>query len=461
MLFCNAGYFESFGSMYNAAGFPSALQASYSMKTRFLTLSPLAAGLLFWSAGSFAQAQAVDFWHQDTLTGDWGGERTQLKNDGVTLTGEYVSETAGVISGGESYGTRYAQQVKVGATFDLDKMLDSDHAGTVQLLINDRRGRSTSEDLVGNRLPVQEVAGGYYTRLSELSYANWLATPKLTYKIGLMAMGNDFGGMSLLTTFMNAAFCAHPLTMSGGSGWGNYPSAHLGGEIKYQLNDSWAIQTAVFDVNPRTSSAPSKAFNPFVHGTTGAIIPVEAIYSYHGDLPGQYKFGYYHDTSKVSRIDNSDSLSSGRSGGYILGDQTIWKSSTNKAQFLHLFGEWTTADKATATFRHWYSAGFVLTAPFESRPKDAISIGYGKAVYNRNSRNNDIASLQAAGDYAGADSVSGLDRAEQLVELTYSLQATPWLSVRPSLQYIKEPGAFTNKQITDAWVAGVQVKIQL
>ncbi|EIC83483.1 carbohydrate porin [Serratia sp. M24T3] len=431
------------------------------MKTKFLTLSPLAASILLWSAGSIVQAQATDFLNQDTLTGDWGGYRTQLKNDGVTLSGEYVSETAGILHGGISNGTRYAQQVKIGATFDLSRMFDVEHAGTFQLTINDRRGKSASNDLVGNRLPMQEDYGGEYTRLSEFSYSNWLLTPKLTYKVGLMAMGNDFGGMPILSNFVNAGFDAHPLSLSGGSGWGNYPTAHFGGEVRYDFDSGWSIHTAIFDVNPRTNSASSKAFMPFTHGTTGAIIPVEAIYAYRGALPGLYKFGYYHDTSKVARIGNSNSRTKGRNGGYVLGDQTVWQSETLKSQNLHVFGQWTTADTQSSPFHHWYSTGLVLNGPFESRPKDSIAIGYGRAVYNKKSRDVDIDSLLGAGNYYAAGQAENLSMAEKLVELSYNVQATPWLSVRPSLQYDKDPGAFSSKKITDAWVAAVQVKIEL
>lgn len=429
------------------------------MNAVLLRISPVALGLLFCSWES--AAQTPDLFHQSTLTGDWNGARSQLEKKGITLTGEYVSETASVLHGGQDRGTRYAQQIRVGATFDLNRLLDSEHAGTLQLTLNDRRGRSVSEDLIGNRLPVQEVYGGLYTRLSEFSYANSLFTPDLTYKLGLMAMGNDFGGMTILTNFMNAAFCAHPLSMSGGSGWSNYPNAHFGAELSYRINDSWRVQTAIFDVNPRTNGAPSKAFKPFSSGTTGAIIPLEFIYQSQGALPGEYKFGYYHDTSRVERIGNEPGRASGRDGAYILADQTLWQSASHKTQNLHLFGQWTVADKSTSPFRHWYSAGLVLNAPFASRPHDAIAIGYGRAIYNEKSRDADIDSMLSQGDYAAASEAGGLSHAEQLVELTYTLQATPWLSLRPSLQYIKEPGAFSSKAIKDAWVAGVQLKMKL
>jgi porin len=51
-----------------------------------------------------------------------------------------------------------------------------------------------------------------------------------------------------------------------------------------------------------------------------------------------------------------------------------------------------------------------------------------------------------------------IDGAEQLIELSYGFQATPWLNLRPDVQYIVEPGAFSGKAIDNALVVGLQVK---
>ena len=112
--------------------------------------------------------------NRSTLTGDWGGERQKLADKGVKLTGDYNSETFSNLHGGIKHGTRYSQQVRIGAQFDMSKLLGTADAGLVQITINDRRGHSASEDLVGNRLPIQENAGGNYTRLSEFSYQRTL-----------------------------------------------------------------------------------------------------------------------------------------------------------------------------------------------------------------------------------------------------------------------------------------------
>lgn len=391
---------------------------------------------------------------ENTLTGDWGGVRQQLVNEGVALTGDYVSETFHNYRGGIKNGTRYAQQLRVNAQFDMSKLLEMDNAGSVRVSINDRRGNSASNDLVGNRLPAQEAYGGQYTRLSELSYSRSLFTPDLSTKLGYMAMGNDFGGMGILTDFVNAGFCAHPLSMSGGSGWGNYPNAHLGAELKYRVTPDFYVQVAAFDVNAENSSRVSRAFSLSAHGTTGTILPLELVYDLLGDLPGQYKAGWYYDTSDTARIGHTGKAA-GRSGSYLLGDQTVWHDDADGAHNVHVFTQLTNTDTATSPFKHWYSAGVVLHKPFASRPADHVGLAYGRAVFNSRSRTVQEAGAATPGD---AGVIDNLDSGEQLVELNYGIQVTPWLVVKPDIQYIVEPGAFYGVNRGNALLAGLQIK---
>lgn len=419
-------------------------------------LAGLSIGSLFSIIPNLAQADeaASDWATRSTLTGDWGGERRKLADEGVKLTGDYVSETMSNVHGGIKTGTRYVQQVRLGAQFDLSKLTGSENAGVVQFTLNDRRGNSASEDLVGNRLPVQETAGGNYTHIAELSYSRSLFTEDLTTKLGFMPMGNEFGGMAVLTNFVSAGFCAHPLSMSGGSGWGNYPNGHWGAELRYRINPEWTVQTAAFQVNPVVNSRSRYGMRMSTTGGTGAILPIEAIYSYNGSLEGQYKFGWYYDTSNTQRI-NHDGKAAGRSGAYILADQTVWRDADDSARSLHLFGQATTTDAATSPFRHWYSTGVVLHKPFANREADTLGVAYGRAVLN--SRSRDVQE-QAAADLASSQAIDNLDMGEQLVEVSYGAQITPWLLVRPDVQYVIEPGAFYGTQTDNALLVGVQVK---
>jgi len=63
----------------------------------------------------------------------------------------------------------------------------------------------------------------------------------------------------------------------------------------------------------------------------------------------------------------------------------------------------------------------------------------------------------AAANPEQANMIANLDSGEQLLELNYGAQVTPWLLLRPDVQYIIEPGAFYGKSRGNALVAGLQV----
>ena len=416
-----------------------------------IRLTPTALLLALASTGAFAD---TDLLTRDTLTGDWGGLRHQLEQDGVKVTGDYSGETAYNAHGGLHRSARYSQNIKLGVQFDLSKLYGLDNAGKVQLTINDRRGNSASEELVGNRLPIQENYGGLYTRLTELSYERTLFTPALNVKLGYMAMGNDLGGLDsgILCNFMNAGFCGHPLNMSGGSGWTNYPNAHLGGRIKYDFSPAWQLRVAAFNVAPQSNGNSSRAWHLGPKHTTGTVVPVELVYKRLAELAGEYKLGYYYDSSNVKRIGSSKEVA-GRGGHYLLIDQAVWNDPAMPGRSLHAFGQYSASSEAASPFTKWYGTGVVLYKPFANRPRDTVALGYGRAVQNPRSR--DV--LQEAAFDAGQP-FPNIDGAEQLIELSYGYQATPWLNLRPDVQYIVEPGAFSGKDIDNALVLGLQVK---
>ncbi|CAM5535232.1 hypothetical protein RLIN73S_05838 [Rhodanobacter lindaniclasticus] len=116
-----------------------------------------------------AMAQQSDSWlTRPTLTGDWGGTRTRLQDDGITLRAHWTTESAGNVSGGHYQTARYTQQLDVGADFDLDKLWGVPNA-KIQFTVTERDGRSLTNDALGNMFSVQELYGaGQNFRLAEL-----------------------------------------------------------------------------------------------------------------------------------------------------------------------------------------------------------------------------------------------------------------------------------------------------
>ena len=74
------------------------------------------------AAAQPAQAPGPDFFHQDELTGDWGGARTTAKNKGVELESSLTQFYQGVSSGGTGTSSEYNGTAQALLKFDLGKL---------------------------------------------------------------------------------------------------------------------------------------------------------------------------------------------------------------------------------------------------------------------------------------------------------------------------------------------------
>lgn len=389
-----------------------------------------------------------------TLTGEWGGARTRYAEAGVSFRGDYVSETFANVRGGLARGSAYAQQLRLGADFDMERI--AGWSGTaLHFTLNDRRGTGISSDYIGNRLPVQEVYGGLYTRLSEASIEQDLLDGRLNLRLGFFAMGNDLGGMAIGCQLVNAAFCAHPLSLSGNSGWYNYPNARWGAAVRYRLGPELLVRTGVFQDNPRLGDE-GNAFKPFASGTVGTLLPLEVEYApgaaaHSAALPGHYKLGAFYDTARAQRQGEAGTVG-GRYGMYLLADQMIWRQG-RAGRSLSVFGQFTANPRASAQITRWYAAGLVKTGTFEGRDTDTVALGVAHAQVNPRLRQNAAASRTETGGYAS------LPAGETVVELSYGLQSLRWLGVRADVQYVIDPGAFSYRSTRNALAVGTQLKI--
>ncbi|MCW0412996.1 Porin B [Xanthomonas sacchari] len=419
--------------------------------------SLLAVVIAFVPAIAAAQ-DAADLAHS-SLTGDWDGTRSDWLQRGVNVRGDYVGEAMGLVDGGRGErGARYAQQMRLGVDLDLAKLAGWD-GGTLHVTVNDRRGRSTSADLLGNRFPIQEAYGGQFTRLTELSYDRRFNDGRSYIKAGFYAMGNQFGAHTLLTNFVNAAFCAHPLAMSGNSGWYNYPNARWGAEVAQQLTPAANLRVGWFQVNPSTNNNVHTAFDLDARGTTGSLFPVELTWTpgAGGNYPGTYKFGGYYDSSRVPRKGLDPRATTGRDGAYLLVEQKLYSPGGERGRGLTGFAQYMVSDHATAQITRWYALGGVYQG-IGRRSQDRIALGYVGADINHRLLDARRAALRDAGVPPEAP-VFALDTAEELYELSYSAQLTPLLMLRPDVQYIVNPGTFAYARTDNALAVGLQVKL--
>lgn len=80
-------------------------------------------------AGAPVQAQEPsdtappDFWHRDTLTGDWGSRRAALADQGIAISAAYTAEVFANVQGGIKRGATYDGLFLPQVEIDLEKLI--------------------------------------------------------------------------------------------------------------------------------------------------------------------------------------------------------------------------------------------------------------------------------------------------------------------------------------------------
>src|ERR1700733_7683210 len=126
-----------------------------------MSTPPLFALCLVLMAADIPAAMADDaapksLFEQDTLTGDWGGLRGQLGDDGVVLGADEIFDAMGNPSGGAKQGMAFESRFEIFANVDLGAALGWKggifHANAYRI-----DGRGLSADDLGNLLTVTNI----------------------------------------------------------------------------------------------------------------------------------------------------------------------------------------------------------------------------------------------------------------------------------------------------------------
>jgi len=392
------------------------------------------------------------------MTGDWGGVRTKLEKEGISLRAHYISETAGNPTGGLQQATQYAQQIDFGADLDLEKLAKL-KGGQIHVTFSDRAGNSLSDLDLGALAEVQEIFGaGQDFRLAILTYEQSLFDDKLDIKGVWLNVGDDFATSPLYCYFQNNAFCGNPLAPTLDAGVSTFPQASWGGIVKFQPESDLYAQAGAYQVNPLNSET-GNGFKLGSEGVTGIIVPLEvgwtpdkALFSHPGDL----RVGGYYDNSAApdlgAPVNGPEQLMSGRWGLYLLADQMIWREggpSSNRG--LTLFATFTYADPSTALIQYSWEAGLVKQGTFAGRDNDSIGLALSQLLVS-----DSLVNAQYHANVTDPGSVD-VQSYEMDIELNYRAQVAPWFALMPNLQYVVRPGGVSSTP--NAFVLGLQAAV--
>ena len=403
------------------------------------------------------------------MTGDWGGERTKLIEQGIDIKADYVGEVGANLHGGynDDKTARYSDQFGLGVALDLQKLWGWDNT-QAKIQLTNRNGRNISNDRVGDPRAgtlssSQEVYGrGHMVRLTQLWIQHQFLDGKLDVKAGYFGEGEDFN--TFPCEFQNLAFCGSQVGNWATNLWYNWPVSQAALRIKYNITPELYAQIGAYNQNP-SQLEHGNGFKLSGSGTKGTVLPVELVWSPKvNDLPGEYRVGYYKSTAPADDVkvnittDGEDyRVRDSKHGYWFVVQQQLTSHNGDAARGLHIAANATFHDKATNIVDNYQSLMFVYKGPFDARPKDDIGIGAARIHVNDDVKKSAelINASIGATDYSDP-LYTPLRNTEYNYELNYGFHVTNWLTVRPNLQYVTHPGG--NDEIDNALVAGLKIQ---
>ncbi|MEN5313456.1 MULTISPECIES: carbohydrate porin [Pseudomonas] len=421
-------------------------------------------------------AMAADAFSSDSkwMTGDWGGERTKLIEQGIDIKADYVGEVGGNLHGGynDDKTARYADQFGLGVALDLQKLWGWDNT-QAKIQLTNRNGYNISNDRVGDPRAgtlssSQEVYGrGHMVRLTQLWIQHQFFDNKLDVKAGYFGEGEDFN--TFPCDFQNLAFCGSQVGNWATNIWYNWPVSQAAIRVKYNINDELYAQIGAYNQNP-SQLEHGNGFKLSGSGTAGTVLPVELVWSPKvNSLPGEYRVGYYKSTADASDVrEDVNGLDAAKTGdaykthsskhGYwFVAQQQLTSHNGDASRGLNIAANATFHDKDTNFIDNYQSVMFVYKGPFDARPKDDVGIGAARIHVNDDVKKN-AELLNASNGVSDYDNpvFSPIRETEYNYEINYGFHVTNWLTVRPNLQYITHPGGVD--AVDNALVAGLKIQ---
>lgn len=420
-----------------------------------------AAALTFAMSVAHADDKAkppTSIWEQDTLTGDWGGARTALKDKGIDITMISINEIMSVLSGGLHRAASYEGRFEFSVDTDLDKLLGWKGATTHFTIYQLHNAGHVAADNVGSIGDVSNIDALATTRLFTAWFQQSLFGDKMSIRVGQIAADDEFFVTPTGSNLLNGTFAwAGVLAANMISGGPVFPLATPGGRVAVKPTEQITWQTAVFSGNPAGANCNDVPQACNRYGTTfsfsgGALWMSEVQYAVNQEknakgLPGVYKLGGWYATTDfadhhfgldgagmVVSLANPAAVGplfhSGDWGIYGIADQMVWRADKTSLN-LFLRGGFAPSDRNLISF--YADGGFGIKGPFAGRADDVFTFGVAYAKISKDAAALDQDTLALNGPpYPIRDQ-------EVVFEASYQAQIAPWWTVQPDLQYIVHP----------------------
>jgi len=411
-------------------------------------------------AGQQSEQAKPEFDSEHYLTGDWFGFRNTLFDHGISITGSYTTEPAGNPIGGLRNGSTYLHNFGLEVGFDMDKLLCIPGAKFL-VTASQRSGEGLTQEDIGNAISVQQIFGGGQTyRLIQMRWDQQLLDDQVEFSLGRLSTTSDFFSSRFYCDFVMNGICGQPTSpfFNMPNGITAYPAAYWGALALFRPTKETYIKSSVYDGDPNHGDDRHGA--NFGFGENGVLTVTEIGYKSDAclfGLPGRYSFaGYYHsgdfpDVAEDAFMENlfvsggTGRIHSGQYGFYLIFEQMLLRNSGRDTGLNSFVTFVVSPDEDKSVMPFFVNAGLIWEGLIPCRPHDKLDLGFYSAVFSDRLR-----AGQHGAQLAGQTSETNL-------EVNYKVQITPYLHVRPNIQYVIKPNGLST--IDNALVLGGEVGI--
>ena len=406
------------------------------------------------AASQRVAAEEVPDFAKTTLSGDWGGRRSEAWQSGWAFDGT-VTVDALHNRGGQRNGGGAMTNIDLGVTADLEKLVGWNGA-TAYVNVLYSGGSQVNASYTGSLMGVSNIEVDVPTaRLFQAWIQQNFFNDQFSLLAGIYPIDSEFYVMDSASVLIHPTFgtpgdlaltyvpsefnhAAPALrakwlsadrtlygmaaVVNGVAGDPDYTKSYFfkssGGQGAFVIGE--------FGWKPRETGITLKPVEPV------RTVPTEELYDYERFKPeGKYAVGLWRYSKPPPgqyAVDADGQPAQGHAqGGYVLAENTLFGLG-EQGRDVSAFARYSWSNGlATAIDRSW-NFGVRVRGPLASRPDDVLAVGavYGGLSSGYRSTQADAGNLTAA--------------SENVVEITWRAALTRYFAVQPVAQWIRHPG---------------------
>jgi len=424
---------------------------------------------------AIAAEDAGPDWNATSLTGDWGGTRSNFYSKGVDLEFTHRSDIMSNTSGGIKTGTVWMGHTEARIRLDMEKLADW-NATTAYIHFQSELGSKFNRDYVGSFVGADNIettanTGQFFHAWIQKNFSG----DSFSVLAGLYPIDSEFyvtdtSGVFIQPPYGMANDLAQPV-IGAPQAPPIFPTGALAVRVKYiapgksvyaqyaltdgvpgdpnnprgthiQLNKGdGTLSIAEFGFTPQVSETPSETSQS--GGSSEVKVQEESEYF------NKTAIGFWHYSAGFSDPDPTISQLRSSEGFYFLAERTLTTEKVHPSHGLSGFVRFGTASRDIHQANWIGSLGLRYHGLIDGRDDDIAGVA---VTYNH------------ASDKFRQLNVGAADNQTQ-VEVTYRAQIKPWFALQPTLQYIANPNMKIdpagNPTLNNVWIVGARAEINL